>query len=82
MSQSIRTFHRYVFQYEVLSEEPLSPDMSMSDVDAACTDGACSGRLLDTTHKQIKAKAAAKGLIAQGSDPSFFRLTTKGEEID
>lgn len=76
---STRTFHRYVFHYEVLSEEPLG-SVSLSDIDQLCDSGPCAGRFLDTTHKELTAKQAVNALYKTGSEPGFFQLNDKGED--
>ena len=75
-----RKFHKYVFRYEVLSEEPLD-DISLRDLQYLTYDGPCSGRMLKPEHQILDGKQAADGLLEQGSDPDFFQLSSEGEEL-
>ncbi len=44
------------------------------------TEGDCSGDWKVTKVKELNGKQAAKALIEQGSEPSFFGLTDDGED--
>jgi hypothetical protein len=44
--------------------------------------GDCSGQWEVVEAKELNGKQAARALLAQASDPGFFRLTKKGEDID
>jgi hypothetical protein len=46
------------------------------------TDGECSGDVGVLPETVLDGKDAADALIAQGSDPNFFRLTDDGEDTD
>lgn len=74
-----RTFHRYVFCTEVLSEDEI-PDGA--DIDYLITEGDCSGRVISETHEVIDGRTAAKLLMEQGSSPEFFWLTEDGEDTE
>lgn len=80
MPVSKRTFHKYVFKLEVLSEEELPEDLELSELAQAVEFGECSGRRLDTEHEELDGPTTAKALIEQGSDPEFFDLTEDGED--
>lgn len=82
MSMSKRKFYKTVFEIEVLSEEPLSDELSLEDVAYEITEGGCSGVVNRKGHKVLNGKQAAKALIAQASDPGHFRLTDDGEDAD
>jgi hypothetical protein len=71
---SERKYHRYVFQYEVLSEEPLDDSLSLRALHHLTYDGPCSGQFLETTHEEVDGKTMAELLLKQGSDPGFFQL--------
>lgn len=80
MSQSKRKFHKTVITVTVLSEDPFEWD-DLEYVAYAITNGDCSGKIDETDHKVLSAKQAAKALQEQGSDPEFFRINDKGEDI-
>jgi len=74
-----RKFYKTVFKVTVLSEEPLgNPDLEQ--VNHAITEGDCSGVVTVSEALELDGKQAARALYDQGSDPSFFRLTSKGED--
>ena len=77
--QSKRQFHKTVIKVTVLSEEPYDN----TDVDQLVydiRDGDCSGEVRIVSSKVLTGRQAARALQAQGSDPSFFRLTEDGED--
>lgn len=77
------TYWKTVIQVEVLSEnEPIQADMRLKDIDAAITDGDCSGLVEIIEITELSAKEAARALIEQGSDPSFFMLDKNGKRLD
>lgn len=77
-----RDFYKTVITIEVLSEDPLDSNMSLSDLDYFITDGDGSGLIKPWKRKKINGKQAAKELMKQGSDPSFFQIDEKGEDIN
>jgi hypothetical protein len=76
-----RKFYRQVIMVEVLSEEPYN-FQSLEGVGHAITSGDCSGTWTVAINETIDAATCAKQLLAQGSDPEFFRITPQGEETD
>jgi hypothetical protein len=76
-----RKFYRHVIMVEVLSEEPYN-FQSLEGVEHAITSGDCSGTWTVAINETIDAATCAKQLMAQGSDPEFFRITPQGEETD
>lgn len=78
---SKRDFCRTVFTIEVLSEDYLPDHMNPSEIWEECLTGAYSG---DYSKKvqPVDALRVVRLLKAQGSDPSFFRLTSKGEDVE
>ena len=76
-----RKFHKTVLQVVVLSEEPYNPE-SLAQVHHDTINGDCSGRWKVIETKELDGKQAARALKAQASDPGFFRLTDKGEDLD
>ena len=80
-----KTIYRHLLTVEVLSEEPLDPSMSWSLRDIACEiyDGSFSGATTWTTvNEPLTGKVAVKTILAQGSDPEFFRMDNDGNEIE
>ena len=76
-----RKFHKTVLQVVVLSEEPYHPE-SLAQIHDDTINGDCSGRWKVVEAKELDGKQAARALKAQASDPGFFRLTDKGEDLD
>lgn len=81
MALSTRQFHKSIIQVEVLSEEPLVYN-SLEDIHYAITEGDCSGMHTLVRSEILDGAAAAKALLAQGSDPGFFLLTENGEDAE
>lgn len=79
---SERKFHRTVFYVEVLSEVPLSDDLTLEDIHHEITTGDCSGVFNMTVNESVDGPAMAKLLQAQGSDPGFFNLDEEGDDFD
>ena len=80
---SKRTFYRTVKTIEVLSEEPLSGDESLSDIAYLIGPGPCSGKVETTTsNEQVDGRRMAQLLDAQGSDTEFFGLDEQGRDVD
>ena len=73
-----KQFHRTVIVYEVLSEEPYEY-RGLDELTYDVGQGDCSGMLLEEHHLEMGAEQMAALLIAQGSDPGFFRI---GEDDD
>lgn len=77
---SERKFYRRVIQIEVLAEACEDIPNELADVAEFITTGDGSGWVETVSDEEIDAPTAARLLIAQGSDPSFFRLTQDGED--
>lgn len=78
-----RKFHKYIFQYEIVSEVPLQvDDLNIEDLHHLTYEGPCSGRMLETHYVELNAKEAADALIEQGSDPEFFQIDQDGNDVD
>lgn len=76
-----RKFYRQIICVDVLSEDqPLEWD-SLDDIAYAITGGDCSGVVSEKSCKLLSAKQAAAELQKQGSDPGFFRLTSRGRNL-
>ncbi len=79
---SDRKFYKRVFTIEVLSEEPIPPGTSTENIIFEANEGGYSMREYGEKETVLNAKQAAKALINQGSDPSFFQLNEKGEDVE
>lgn len=78
--ESKRHFYRTVIEVEVLSEDPVDFG-DLAGIHAAITEGGCSGQWKVLKTGNVGARTMARLLKKQGSDPSFFRLTEKGEDV-
>ncbi|MBA2681101.1 MAG: hypothetical protein H0U76_22225 [Ktedonobacteraceae bacterium] len=78
-----RTFYRNIITVEVLSEEPLSGNESLSDIEYLINEGPCSGKVETTTdNEQVDGRRMAPLLQDQGSDTEFFGLDEQGRDVD
>jgi hypothetical protein len=77
-----RKFFKKTMKVEFLSETPF-PDNTMLEVlvDRAINDD-YSMNITQEKDTKITGKQAARALLNHGSDPSFFQLTDKGEDIN
>jgi hypothetical protein len=76
-----RKFYRTVYTVEVLSEEPITVNVDLDDLNYMITDGDCSGKIETNGSDEIDGVTAAKLLMEQGSDPEFFRIDKNGNDI-
>jgi len=74
-----RKFYKTTIKVEVLSELPLPSNPNLAGIAYAIIDGDCSGTVTTESVEELDGPAAAKALMEQGSDPSFFMLTENGE---
>jgi hypothetical protein len=82
MTISTRTFYRTIVTVEVLSEEPLPPEIDLDDLAMEIMDGDYSGKVEWGRPEAIDGPTAARLLRAQGSAPEFFQLNDDGEDIE
>lgn len=77
-----RKFYRRLVTLEFISEtqHPGAWDIESAIWDAKEGDGSMQ-ELSDKTD-EVDGKQAAEILISQGSDPSFFRLTEDGNDVE
>jgi hypothetical protein len=79
----MRKFYRSRVVVEVLSEDPLPPDVSLATIANQITEGDWSGQVdNDDINEEVDGPTMAKLLQAQGSDPEFFQLDDDGNDID
>lgn len=77
-----RKFYKTTFILEVLSEDVPPEWDNLNDIYYLISQGHCSGKIISDESKEITAKEVAEALIAQGSDPEFFRLTEDGMDLE
>ena len=78
-----RKFYKSVFTFEVLSEEPIPDDMSLTNMIHETIVGDYNGSMLaKDVNVEINSEEAAIRLVLSGSDAGFFRLDNKGNEIE
>ena len=77
-----RTFFKTVISIEVLSEDQIPEGMELENIVHECIDGGWSLRTLKYIEKSLNGKQAARALLNQGSDPSFFQLTNDGKDVE
>ena len=78
---SKRKFHRTVFCVEVISEDPYNPE-SLEQIAHDICEGDCSGTWNSTHRQEGGGLTAAQWLIGQGSDPGFFQLDHRGNDVE
>lgn len=79
---SRRKFYRRVITIEVLSEEPVPDNVSPAGIWNECVNGAWSGDYKVGKSERVDGPTMARLLRKQASDPSFFRLTSKGADVE
>lgn len=78
---SKRKFYKTVIKIEVISEGKVPDFDGLDSLNDFITGGNGSGRYDTMSTKELSAKQTAKELIKQGSDPEFFWLDDKGNDI-
>lgn len=80
---SKRKFYKTKVTVTVLSEYPLDVGhLSLEKLSYLVDTGDCSGEVSVGESKVMGGKAAAKALVKQGSDPSFFMLDENGNDTE
>lgn len=72
---------RKVIQVEILSEEELPEGMTLEQIQYEINEGDCSGQIITKKQEVVTGRKAAKMVMAQGSDPTFFQMNEFGNEI-
>ncbi len=75
-----RKFYRTTITLEILSEHDIG-GLDIQQVVGEMVDGELSGRILEWIPERIGGRTAAMLLMKQGSDPGFFGLDEKGNEV-
>ena len=78
-----KIIYRSVIQIEVLSSEPIPDNWKINDIVDEYTDGQYSGvHEFKIKDKPVKGKKAVALILNQGSDPGFFFMDDKGNDIE
>ena len=67
-------YYRTVYVFEVLSEDPISPDTDLQDVLHECEQGSYSGDLKSMETTEVTPWEMARLLNEQRSDPGIFKV--------
>lgn len=76
-----RKFYRTIITVEVLSEDPYQCE-SLSELAYDVDEGECSGKTTVEKTEEVDGTTMALLLMAQGSDPEFFRIDDEGNDTD
>jgi hypothetical protein len=79
--ESPRRFYKTVFQFTVLSEDPL-PDMPMETLVHGAESGDFLGDWALLEEREMGGAEAAQALIDYNSEPEFFGLDEKGRDLE
>jgi len=74
-------YYQTTFTVVVLSQEPLG-DLTLGQIEYETMEGHSVMKSIDYKEVKITAKQAVKALYEARSEPSFFQLDDKGNEID
>jgi hypothetical protein len=77
-----KKLYKTVIKVEILSEEPYEDGKSLDDINYDITQGHCSGVVKAASSTTLVGKKAARETIKQGSDPEFFMMDDKGNELE
>ena len=76
-----RKFYKTRYIVEILSEDPIPPEMDFKEVMLEAEEGGFSGQVTYKKTSTLNGKQTADALLKQNSSPEFFRLTPSGEDI-
>jgi hypothetical protein len=77
-----RKFYKTTITIEVLSEEPIPEEMDLADIIQESSEGAFSRGVVSEKETVLNGEQAVKALAEQGSDPEFFGLDEKGNDLE
>lgn len=77
-----RKFYKTPIVVTVLSEEPIPDTMSLEEISREAMEGDYSFEWIRGKEKVLNGKQAARALRKQASEPSFFRLTSAGDDLE
>jgi hypothetical protein len=67
-------FYKTVMTVTIISDTPVHPDATLSDVEGMITSGDWSGMVEISSTEELSPKETSEALIEQGTDPAFFGL--------
>ena len=76
-----RTFYKTTFRVVVLSEDPIPDDLSLRSVLDEADAGAYVANEASQLTKELNGRQAVNALYKFGSEPGFFRLDDKGNDV-
>ena len=77
-----RKFHKTIVQIEILSEDPIGNVTDLDTIHFEITEGSWSGSTKILSESKLNGQEVAEALFKQGSDPAFFQLDEKGNDIE
>ena len=78
----MRKFYRTLITLEILSEyEPVPEDLSLQSLGQEIDYGDWSGIVKQHNYEELTPQQMATYTIEQGSDPEFFALDAKGNDL-
>jgi len=77
-----RVFYKKTIMVEFLSETEFPDDINLANLVFEATDGDYSYAIVRETDSKMTGKKAARELLKQGSEPSFFHLNEDGTDIN
>jgi hypothetical protein len=77
-----RKFHKRRIVVTVASEYELAETLDLNQVNELIVNGDCSGEVEFKPDQVLNGLQAARLLKKQGSDPGFFRLDNKGDDVE
>ena len=78
-----KKIYRTLILLTVLSEEPLSEDMSIQDIDEECEYGEYTGKTdWQKVNEVLEGREAAIAVLETGSSPDFFQMDENGNELN
>jgi len=80
MATKKKLYHKRIV-VDVLSDEPIPENMSLSVLDMEMTQGDYVGSIETKKNEVVTGRKAAKMVIAAGSDPMFFQMNDFGNEV-
>jgi hypothetical protein len=77
-----KTIYKTIVRIEILSEEPLTGNEDIIDINEQVIDGEWSGITKIGVSEPISGKRAVDETLNQGSDPAFFAMDNNGYELN
>jgi hypothetical protein len=75
-------FYRTLISFNVLSEEPVPPDMDVAAIAHECDEGSYVMAPEECVTVELSGAEMAQALYHAGSDPGFFQLDDAGNPIE